>query len=120
MCVKLLHANGIRMDTNRLIYFYFSMGLTYEEIIKQRDINDAVSVWNTHRIRPTRNDGQSGKPCILYCLYKQTPVDINAFVITCQHDSGYISRVLFCRVKNKIRRNLTIFLIANTKYIARY
>ena len=33
MCVKLLHANGIRMDTNRLIYFYFSMGLTYKEII---------------------------------------------------------------------------------------
>ena len=30
------------MDTNRLIDFYFSMGLTYEEIIKQRDINDAV------------------------------------------------------------------------------
>ena len=33
MCVKSLHANGIKMDTNRLIDFYFSMGLTYKEII---------------------------------------------------------------------------------------
>ena len=87
------------MDTNRLIYFYFSMELTYEEIIIQRDINDAVSVWNTHHIRPTRNGGPSDKPCILYSLYKQTPV---AFVITCQQDSDYISRVLVCRVKNKL------------------
>ena len=37
-------------------------------IFTQRDIDDAVSVWNTHRIRPTRNGGPSGKPCILYCL----------------------------------------------------
>ena len=33
--------------------------------LSNRDINDAVSVWNTHRIRPTRNVGQSGKPCIV-------------------------------------------------------
>ena len=37
-------------------------------IFIQKDIDDAVSVWNTHRIRPTRNGGPSGKPCILYCL----------------------------------------------------
>ena len=91
------------------------MGLTYKESIIQRDINDTVSVWNTHRIRPTRNDGQSGKPCILYCLYKQTPVDINAFVITCQHDSGYISRVLFC-MSGKKQNSEKSNNISNCKY----
>uniref|UniRef100_A0A8W8I469 Integrase core domain-containing protein n=1 Tax=Magallana gigas TaxID=29159 RepID=A0A8W8I469_MAGGI len=35
----------------------------------QNDINKAVSVWNTHRIRPTKNGNvPAGKPCILYCL----------------------------------------------------
>ena len=37
-------------------------------IFIERDIDDAVSVWNVHRIRPTRKGGPSGKPCILYCL----------------------------------------------------
>lgn len=35
----------------------------------QNDINEAVSVWNMHRIRPTRNGNvPAGKLCILYCL----------------------------------------------------
>lgn len=35
--------------------------------ILQKDINEAISVWNSHSIRPTRNsNGPAGKPCILY------------------------------------------------------
>ncbi|XP_061194505.1 uncharacterized protein LOC133202665 [Saccostrea echinata] len=42
--------------------------LVFMEFV-QKDIDEAVSVWNTHRIRPTRNGNvPAGKPCILYCL----------------------------------------------------
>lgn len=35
----------------------------------QNDIDEAVSVWNMHRILPTRNGNvPAGKLCILYCL----------------------------------------------------
>ncbi|XP_078315814.1 uncharacterized protein LOC111130525 [Crassostrea virginica] len=54
------HFTGDILDKN-LVQFVFM------EFV-QKDIDDAVSVWNTHRIRPTRNGGPSGKPCILYCL----------------------------------------------------
>ena len=51
----MLHANGIRMDTNRLIYFCFLMGLTYKEMTcicflgcPNPNPTDMLSVWNFH------------------------------------------------------------------------
>uniref|UniRef100_K1QBU6 Uncharacterized protein n=1 Tax=Magallana gigas TaxID=29159 RepID=K1QBU6_MAGGI len=41
--------------------------VTYRK--RKNDINEAVSVWNTLQIRPTKNvNVPAGKPRILYCL----------------------------------------------------
>lgn len=32
-------------------------------------MNEAINVWNTHRIRPTKNENvPAGRPCILYAV----------------------------------------------------
>ncbi|XP_048752256.1 uncharacterized protein LOC125663877 [Ostrea edulis] len=54
----------------------FSGDIIYKNLVQlvfmnfvQNDIDEAESVWNTHRIRPTKNGNvPAGKPCILYCI----------------------------------------------------
>ncbi|KAL3868611.1 hypothetical protein ACJMK2_041407 [Sinanodonta woodiana] len=37
--------------------------------ILQEDIDEAVTVWNTHCIRPSKNQNvPSGRPCVLYTM----------------------------------------------------
>ena len=46
--------------------YYFILILSN---IFQKDVDEAVTIWNIHRIRPTRNQNvPSGKPCILYTM----------------------------------------------------
>ena len=62
-------SNSRWKKTWKLIVYSTLFNLKYVLFIFiQRDRDDAVSVWNTHSIRTTRNCGQWGKPWILYCL----------------------------------------------------
>lgn len=56
-------------ETRKLKVSWDLIEFSFSFIHIQNDINEAVSVWNTLQIRPTKNvNVPAGKPRILYCL----------------------------------------------------
>lgn len=57
------------LSTIGYIYVVICYCEIFSSLSLQKDINETITVWNTHCIRPTKNQNvPSGRPCIMYTM----------------------------------------------------